>query len=310
MKRAYPFFCLVILLAGCRGMGTMPDPAETPSVLGYPGSPVTSNADWEPVIEEFDDVVMALVPVGCFMMGSTEEEIDYAMALCESARGEHACERDWFEDQAPQHAMCFDEPFWIDVYEVTNTQYGSSGVWSDGNLPRENVNWYEAAAHCESRGARLPTEAEWEYAARGPDGLIFPWGNAFDGTRLNYCDANCTYNMPDIDVDDGYRFTAPVGSFPGGVSWVGAHDMSGNIWEWTSSLHESYPFDAEDGREVAESSADDSVRMVLRGGSWSYFSYDMCAAYRGRDLPSTSYVDIGFRCVRSHDGSVFESPEQ
>jgi formylglycine-generating enzyme required for sulfatase activity len=309
MKIVFPFLSLVILLAGCGGFGQRPEPTGTPIPRGYPGSPVTTNADWEPVIEEFDGVEMALVPAGCFMMGSTEAEIDYAMELCESARGESECERGYLEDQAPRHEVCFDEPFWMDVYEVTNAQYGSPGIWSGESYPRENVDWFGAADHCEGRGARLPTEAEWEYAARGPDGLIFPWGNSFDGALLNYCDANCTYNPPDLAVDDGYRHTAPVGSYPGGVSWVGAHDMSGNVWEWTDSVYEPYPYEAGDGSEEEGSSDSSSERVVLRGGSWIYFSYDACATYRGRDTPSTSYIDIGFRCVRSLNGSGFEPVE-
>ncbi|GIL11577.1 MAG: hypothetical protein BroJett038_02970 [Chloroflexota bacterium] len=90
-------------------------------------------------------------------------------------------------------------------------------------------------------GGALPTEREWEYAARGPDGLDYPWGDAFDGTWLNFCDKNCVYSWRETSVDDGYAQTAPVGSYVSGASWVGALDMSGNIWEWTSSLYAPLP---------------------------------------------------------------------
>jgi serine/threonine-protein kinase len=234
-----------------------PLPTETPVPLGFPGNPVTSNDQWTAVIEEFDGMEMALVPVGCFMMGDNGEG------------GE----------------QCFDEPFWIDAYEVTNAQYGSSGSFSGDDHPRESVTWFAAVAHCKSRGARLPTEAEWEYAARGPDGLGYPWGNGLViGT-----------------VVDGYNSggaPAEVGSRPGGVSWVGAHDMSGNVWEWVSSIYSDYPYDATDGRE-ASGSAESSSQRVLRGGSWGDSGDSIRAASRlWHDPYATSYY-LGFRCTRS-----------
>ena len=131
--------------------------------LGYPGNPVTANDDWTPLMQDFGGVQMALVPAGCFMMGS----------------------EDGNSDEEPVHEQCFEQPFWIDVTEVTNAQYasrGSAGTYSGGNQPREHVSWFESEAYCRSRQARLPTEAEWEYAARGPDnlgGLVYPWGNGF-----------------------------------------------------------------------------------------------------------------------------------
>ncbi|NIV33181.1 MAG: SUMF1/EgtB/PvdO family nonheme iron enzyme, partial [Anaerolineae bacterium] len=209
---------------------------------------------------------------------------------CEQLRGAGACERDWFEQEQPVERVCFDEPFWIDVYEVTNAQYGSAGTWSGDRLPREGVNWADAVAHCASRGARLPAEAEWEYAARGPDGLVFPWGDRFKGSLLNACDRSCAWNLEGSGADDGYAETAPVGSYPGGASWVGALDLSGNVWEWTSSIYGAYPAD---GGEV-----DGESRRVLRGGSWYHTGTDLLRS-AARYAVGPEYADYvtGFRCV-------------
>ncbi|MEM6283770.1 MAG: SUMF1/EgtB/PvdO family nonheme iron enzyme, partial [Chloroflexota bacterium] len=208
-------------------------PTNTPDPVTLARTPVTRNADWTPIERDFDGVTMVLVPAGCFMMGSNEQG-----------------------DEQPVHEQCFDEPFWIDKYEVTNAQIGSTGCsdWSsEPDQPRNCIDWFGAQAHCESWGAHLPTEREWEYAARGPDSWVYPWGNAFVADNAVY------------SSNSGGR-TAPVGSRPGGVSWVGAYDMSGNVWEWVSSLYRDYEYDASDGREDMTNRTD---RRVLRGGSWS-----------------------------------------
>ena len=266
----------------------------TPLALGF--EPVKRNADWTPYIVEFDGVEMALVPAGCFEMGSTDEQVDDAMRQCEEVRGAGNCERSWYENEQPVLRQCFTEPFWIDVYEVTNAQYGSSGNWTGDELPREQVNWADAVAHCASRGARLPTEAEWEYAARGPEGLAFPWGDLFRRALVNSCDHSCEWNLIGTGWDDGYANTAPVGSYAGGASWVGAMDMSGNVWEWTSSIYTEYPYNPADEREADGSN--DSCRRVLRGGAWFHSGSDLLRS-AARYAVSPEYVDYvtGFRCV-------------
>lgn len=199
--------------------------------LGF--TPVAHNADWTPITQEFNGVLMALVPAGC--LGT----------------------------------ICFDTPFWMDVYEVTNAQYGSSGYFTGDNLPRETVNWYDAKAFCEARGARLPDEWEWEYAARGPDLLTYPWGNTFDGANVVYIYNNCS---------DG---PCDVGSRPGGVSWVGVQDMAGNLYEWMENDY-------------------DPTRKVLRGGSWNRDNSTVRSANRVRLDPPYTLNYIGFRCARSY----------
>jgi formylglycine-generating enzyme required for sulfatase activity len=162
---------------------------------------------WAERVRDIDGVRMALVPPGCFIMGGEDGE----------------------DDEKPPHTQCFNQPFWIDVTEVSNAVYGSSGYFSGDDQPRESVNWSDAQAYCEKRGGRLPTEAEWEYAARGPASLTYPWGNEF-------VNDNAVSSWQETA-----RQTEVVGSKPGGVSWVGALDMAGNVWEWTSRLYAPYP---------------------------------------------------------------------
>ena len=262
---------------------------------------VSGNGEWTPVIREFDGVPMALVPAGCFTMGSTEEQLAYAMDVLLDRPG-------YYEDEKPAHQQCFAEPFWIDVYEVTNGQYGSYDVRRGDDLPRDYISWFDSASHCESRGKRLPSEAEWEYAARGPDSLLFPWGNEFDGSRLNFCDRNSSSPGADMSWDDGYALTGPVGSYPGGVSWVGALDMAGNLWEWTSGLPYDYPYRADDGREVG-ADVDSSSFRTLRGGSWVDNAFALRSANRNRHSPVDQTTIFGFRCAGSLGTDGDEPPQ-
>lgn len=242
---------LLALLSGCESVG-----------LGGTSKPayVASNVDWTPVIQEFNGVEMVKVPAGCFLMGN------------EKGR----------RDEQPVKEQCFDKPFWIDRYEVTNVQYGSQGAFPGDNRPRENLTWFEARDFCTSRRARLPTEAEWEYAARGPDDLYYPWGDQWGEDNLVY-DGNF----------EGQ--TADVGSRSAGVSWVGAFDMAGNVWEWVSSQYRPYPYKSADGREDLN---DLSSLRVYRGGLGSYIDYGTSASTRFRADPGERSWFIGFRCAR------------
>ncbi len=259
---------------------------------------VAQNDDWTPVIQPFDGVEMVLIPPGCFTMGSTEEGVDLAMELCQEVLGDE-CQRFWYEDEMPAHEICFDAPLWIDHFEVTNAQFERLGgvAAADnnsrerGDYPRENITLDEATVFCDMRGGRLPTEAEWEYAARGPSGLIFPWGNEFDETVVNHYDEG---------YYDGYEESAPVGSFPGGISWVGAHDMGGNVVEWVSTMYQIYPFEV-DGRY-------DENRDIhlLRGGGWFSPMADVRTTIRfGTDDPVNGWYEFsGFRCAREYSGPL------
>ena len=229
---------------------------------------VSSNSDWQPYIQVLNNMEMVLVPRGCFSMGSEKEEGG--------------------SPNSPVHELCFDEPFWIGKTEVTNAQFGTSGVSSGDDEPRDSVTWYEALTYCEDRGARLPTEAEWEYAARGPDGWTYPWGNTFIGN-------NTVFGENAVDGSE------PVGSRPEGASWVGALDMGGNLDEWTSSIGKPYPYDANDGREApGDETKIITEKRVARGGDYKSGESEISLTIRWFKLPSDAHSYLGFRCARDY----------
>lgn len=258
------------------------------------GTFVTRNAEWTPSIQEFDGVEMALVPAGCFTMGSTQAQMDSVSKL-----GIHG---QFLSDSQPTQIICFTQPFWIDVYEVTEEQRSSEPLCfqasDEPNQASRCASWFDAVEYCEARNARLLTEAEWEYAARGPDALIYPWGNEFDNTALNYCNGNCRQTNVDESLNDGYDMMAPVGSFPADQSWIGAMDMAGNVSEWTSTSDMSYPYNSFDGREDMENAG--SYR-IIRGGDFASSSDVVNSILRGALTSSDNYFTAGIRCARDYE---------
>jgi len=239
------------------------------------------------------------VPAGCFQMGTADtSKLEKPFAAIA---------------EQPQHEVCLTTGYWIDTYEVTQASfqkfvddggYTNRAYWSDAgwnwlkassaktlpvkcaaiagpDYPRVCVTWYEAEAYARWRGGRLPTEAEWEYAARGPQSSIYPWGDQFDPAKANIIDS---------------KGLKPVGSYPAGVSWVGAHDMAGNAMEWAQDWFDVnyYKLNIRDNPPGPATGR----RKVEKGGWWGSSAFFSRSAYKNTEDPPT-YQDhhIGFRIV-------------
>jgi formylglycine-generating enzyme required for sulfatase activity len=252
--------CMGIALAAC---GPTPAPEKTAPSAGdtwtRPG----------------DGAVMVYVPAGEFLMGSTDDDPD--------AIG----------DEKPRHTVHLDA-FWIDETEVTNAQYrqcveaggcDEPDCWdnNDYNAPDQPVvcvTWDDARAYAAWVGGRLPTEAEWEKAARGTDGRIYPWGDsAPDCEKANH--AGCT-GRP-----------GAVGSYPAGASPYGGLDVAGNVWEWVADWYDAGYYDRSPLRNPP--GPDSGIFRVLRGGSYNINGWAVRCAVRLWDMPDSAYRNYGFR---------------
>ncbi len=214
-----------------------------------------------------DDMTMLFVPGGTFPMGS----------------------EDGGSDERPVHDVTLDG-FWIDQTEVTNAQYAlcieagicRGSVSGEDDHPVVNVNWYEAEAYCAWVGGKLPTESQWEYAARGEDGRIYPWGEKTPDCEIaNY--SGCVGGA------------SPVGSYPDGASWVGALDMAGNVREWVSDWYDSDYYENSPAENPEGPNSGSS--KVVRGGAWYDIAFNVRSSNRDRDQPGIRNSDLGFRCA-------------
>ncbi|MGH7273733.1 MAG: formylglycine-generating enzyme family protein, partial [Nitrospiria bacterium] len=225
---------------------------------------------------------MVLIPAGPFIMGYDKRH----------------------PDEGPSHTLNLGA-FHIDIYEVTNAQYAEFIMvtkrtpplyWKNGKNPPEKANhpvvmvsWYDAKDYCQWAGKRLPTEQEWEKAARGTDGRIFPWGDHFDINKANTPQRWKSLGQPGD--------TMPVGSFPQGKSPYGVYDMAGNVWEWSESWYLPHPGNTHITENYGQK------YKVAKGGSWKDCSFYRCGLSgptfnRGFFDPNTKMRSFGFRCAR------------
>ena len=312
----YPFLSIIIIICLSLCAQACSSNSGREIVVENMPTPTASPSLGDARVRTSDGMNMVYVPEGEFKMGSNYEATAYGRKLCREYYG-----KDWpavctvanFGDETPAHMVKLDS-YWIDQTEVTNGQYRKCEQASACTPPTDTSSYYrsayygnpefadypvtwvtrdQASDYCVWAGGRLPTEAEWEYAARSPESWHFPWGDSFDGTRLNYCDVNCDAGPNDPTVDDGYADTAPVGSFPSGASWVGALDMAGNVREWVADWYGPYTAEA----QVNPTGPVTGEATIPHGGSWLDLPFLIRSANRGGDPPDYSRHNVGFRCV-------------
>ncbi len=242
-----------------------------------------------------DGEEMILIPAGEFLMGTSEEQLAKMLKTFPQEK------REDFTHELPQHKVELSS-YYIYKTEVTVAQYRKFceatkrampeepfWKWQD-NHPIVNVNWYDAKIYADWAGVSLPTEAQWEKAARGTDGRIYPWGNVWDDRNVQ-----CSKN-----VYQDAEGTAPVGSFPSGASPYGVMDMAGNVWEWCSDRYDENYYNISPVKNPTGS--DSSPYRVERGGGWdtdTSISYCASVMHRGNDRPANydTRNRNGFRCV-------------
>jgi formylglycine-generating enzyme required for sulfatase activity/DNA-binding CsgD family transcriptional regulator len=273
----------------------IPSQTSPPSITP---SPASTPIDIVTKIAPIDGMVLVYIPAGEFKMGSSRAEDPQTL-----------------DEELPQHIVYLDD-YWIDQTEVTNEQYAmcvaDSGACTQpidnisltrssyydnsqyANYPVIFVSWNQAAEYCTWADGRLPTEAEWEKAARGPEGRIYPWGNTFDGTLANYCDINCNNGWKDDRYDDGYNDTSPVGDYPDGASVYGVLDMAGNIYEWVADWYGPYNRSSQSNPTGPASGSE----HIIRGGSWGDDPAHIRSVVRSHINADNWMNFIGFRCAR------------
>jgi formylglycine-generating enzyme required for sulfatase activity len=238
-----------------------------------------------------DPSEMVLIPKGPFYIGSSEKDIDWIVETF------YAESRDWYLDETPSQAFYLNQ-FFIDKYEVTVEKYKNfiqktrrtkpkfleNPKHNGPNHPIVGVTWQDAADYCAWVSKRLPTEAEWEKAARGDDGRRYPWGN------------NAAIKKANVrGTEDSFRYSSPVGNFPEGQSPYGVMDMAGNAFEWTQDWYKPFP-----GNEGRDDLYNQKLKVV-KGGSWKANMDLARSALRGKRFPHQSADHVGFRCAKNAD---------
>ena len=240
---------------------------------------------------------MVPVPAGEFRMGSTEEDIAAAMQLCPQ------CPEESFTRETPPHVVLLDA-FFIDRLEVTTTEYAEflkttkrqvPDHWDEGSQAKHaqkpviGVTWDDAVEYCKAKGKRLPTEAEWEKAARGIDGRRYPWGN--DRANLSWA------NFDKCCVWAGYGLLTVVGSLEEGASPYGAQDMAGNAREWVQDWYDERYYASSPKRNPA--GPDKGTEKVVRGGGWVSLANGVRTTAREKRDPAVRSTSVGIRCAKS-----------
>jgi formylglycine-generating enzyme required for sulfatase activity len=266
------FFVFLLICSFGYAVLAVDEPVATPATVPLPTTKINPK----------DGAEMILIPAGEFQMGSTDTDKD--------AKG----------DQKPQRKVYLDA-YYMYKTEVTVAQFrkfchatGRKSMppkpdwgWIDTH-PIVNVSWNDAVAYAKWAGVALPTEAQWEKAARGTDGRIYPWGNEWDKSK-------CA-NWSNSGEGNTIMETHPVGSFPDGASPYGVMDMAGNVWEWCGDWYNADYYKNATVRNP-HGPATGTVR-VLRGGSWGNYGYDDCrGAFRNGSYPGYDVGDVGFRCA-------------
>ena len=293
-----------------------PTPSLTPTATF---TPTQTPQDLSPFIIDPFNVPMALVPAGTFIMGG---DADYGYQACLElyTNNTSECTRSMFEDADYVHSVYLSS-YYIDQYEVTNQSYAGCVAAGACSAPVRNISktrgdyyndsryadypviyvtWDMAQDYCAWRGGRLPTEAEWERAARGDDGRIFPWGNFFDGSLLNFCDANCTTLDSTLDwfnpaYNDGYADTSPVGTYGDHGHPFGLYDLGGNVWEWVYDWYERNYYETSPAENPMGPAT--GTDRGTRGGSIANTGYVTITYYRDISDPTGAFWNVGFRCV-------------
>ncbi|HEY8430044.1 MAG TPA: formylglycine-generating enzyme family protein [Sandaracinaceae bacterium] len=249
---------------------------------------------------------------GSFVMGATDHDIAYAVELCLDVRPlrieslapdmDGACSPRRFAPEAPQRRVWTDA-YGIDRTEVTHAAYRrcvTAGRCPPSRIPDDDlrlasprmpvtgITWDEALAYCRFAGGRLPTEAEWERAARGSRRHRFPWGRSYNSNLANH-----GRSPAGTDGSDGWELAAPVGSFPSGASRYGLLDVAGNAWEWTASSPTA---------DDVGLGGDPSVYRVVRGGSWAQPAEALRVTHRVWLPASEHRSDLGMRCAYDPPG--------
>lgn len=298
---------------------SIPPAATTTPTATLPLPNLTPTVPIDDIVVDYqvnpkDSMPMVFVPAGEFTMGNNGENAD--------------------KNESPEHQVYLDA-FWIYQHEVTNRQFGEyiqqtglmtsaeiqgwswvfgngskkvdGAFWSapegyDTNVnnrqdhPVVHISYSDAVNYCKWAGGRLPTEAEWEKAARGTDSRTFPWGESpVTGSEANFCDVQCSMEWSNKSYDDNYATTAPAGTYPEGGSVYGVMDMAGNVWEWVADYYERRYY--EDSPLDNPLGPDSGENYVIRGGSWVSEPQYLTCTTRYLSDPDETSNDHGFRCV-------------